>query len=151
MRAPALAPAKGPPRAKRAPASARASEGGEAWRRRAASERRRERAQRATASIGWRRHDWQWGRPVVLLVFASAAALGMSAAAEREPDGAQPSSGADPRPASFKKAYEDRCGGHPIGVVITDDQNGFTRRYGFAYTVDRGFHSVQLKRGGKLL
>ena len=40
-----------PPRAKRAPTSARASEGGEVWRRRAASERRRERAKRATAFI----------------------------------------------------------------------------------------------------
>ena len=42
---------QGPPRAKRAPTSARASEGGEVWRRRAASERRRERAKRATAFI----------------------------------------------------------------------------------------------------
>ena len=60
-----------PPRAKRAPASARASVGGEVWRRRAASEAAQGGAKRATAFI-LRRGAPLSGWPVVLLVLGSA-------------------------------------------------------------------------------
>ena len=56
-----------PPRAKRAPTSARASEGGEVWRRRAASEAAQG-ASEASDRVhpAWRRLAWSRGRPVAL-------------------------------------------------------------------------------------